>query len=72
MSSVTMPLSDRTPDIAGRIQMIADLACALAKACAFSRDAQWFWRLAEAEVEQYCRVVEPTALRRLNASRASA
>jgi hypothetical protein len=65
MRSVTTSLSDS----ADRIHMIADVASALAKACIFSRDAEWFWKLAEVEVDQYYELIRSSRLRVRQGSR---
>lgn len=49
MKSISLERLELT--VEARIRAIATLACEMAKACTFSLDPVWFWKLAERQVD---------------------
>jgi hypothetical protein len=44
----------RDMDTIHRVRATGRLARSMAEACPFSKDANWFWRLARRQIEDYC------------------
>jgi hypothetical protein len=49
-----LKMPHRDMDTVGLVRATGRLARSMAGACPFSKDADWFWRLAEQQIKDYC------------------